>query len=282
MAVFALPVLLVGFVLVRAGRVEPYIGFAVMGAGTFVALLAVLLAFMAFAAIWRDGSRGLGTAIRGMLLGAVVLAPAAALAGRFLVVPEYRDITTDRSKPPAFSRSAVALAARNGFVPGNICPEPWPLVAEAATSIDEGLQALRNWGQELSGHDIGPLPLVAPDAHCDIAHPARKPARYPGLTTLNSGLSPDEALAVVTAAAKEEGWTVIETVPPGQRFGIARLEAVDHTLVLSLPVDITIRLRTIAGGTAIDVRAASRTGLLDIGAGPGRIQRLFERVQARS
>ena len=71
---------------------------------------------------------------------------------------------------------------------------------------------------------------------------------------------------------------MIEAVKPGGRFGAGRLEAVDRTVRLRLPDDVTVRIRPRADGTRIDVRSASRIGRHDLGANAARIRRFLEEL----
>jgi hypothetical protein len=94
---------------------------------------------------------------------------------------------------------------------------------------------------------------------------------YPGLAPLVLDGSPNEAFALAQKAAQLRGWQIVETTAPGGRAGIGRIEAIDLSLVLRMPSDITVRLRPLAAGTRIDVRAASRNGRHDLGAQSRRI-----------
>ena len=58
---------------------------------------------------------------------------------------------------------------------------------------------------------------------------------YPQIAPLTLDLAPDEAFELVRKAAANRGWQVIETVRPGGRVGLGRIEAVDRTFLLRLP-----------------------------------------------
>jgi uncharacterized protein (DUF1499 family) len=126
-ASFALAVTVFAVLLIRTGRVDYAAGFAALGAGLALALVAIGLAMLGFIRIWQEGRRGLGSAVKGMLLAMLILAYPAWFAVKAMTLPPINDITTDTENPPAFSRSHAALEARGGRIP----PEVPPAVREA-------------------------------------------------------------------------------------------------------------------------------------------------------
>lgn len=230
LAWFGLIVSALSVALIRWNRIEYEAGFVALGAGIAFALAAVGMSFVAFVRIWQEGRRGLGSAIKGMLIASLVLAYPAWLAVKAATLPPIADVSTDTEDPPVFSRSRAVLDARKGRVPPDVSPADREAQREAYVQI-------------------APLTL---------------------------DLGPDEAFALVQKAAANLGWQVIEAVPPGGRVGTGRLEAIDRTLVLRLPEDVTIRIRPRAEGTRIDIRSASRIGKHDLGANAGRIRAFLE------
>ena len=75
------------------------------------------------------------------------------------------------------------------------------------------------------------------------------------------------------------GWEVIESSAPGGRLGDGRIEAIERTLIMRFPDDITIRVRPGAGQSRIDVRSASRFGRHDFGVNARRIERFARQMQ---
>ncbi|WP_336487177.1 DUF1499 domain-containing protein [Methylobacterium nigriterrae] len=116
----------IALLLVRDPRAEAGPALATLGAGLVIAVLALMLAGFAFVRVWREGARGLGAALGGLFLALVVLAYPAYAGLRGLRLPAIADVTTDVDNPPAFSRSRVAFAARNGRYP----PDPGPAARE--------------------------------------------------------------------------------------------------------------------------------------------------------
>ena len=118
-ALFSLIVSGIAIVLVRDPRTEAGPALATLAAGLGVAVLAVALAGFAFVRVWREGARGLGAALGGLVLAMLVLAYPAYAALRGFRLPALTDVTTDIDNPPAFSRSRAAFAARNGRYPAD-------------------------------------------------------------------------------------------------------------------------------------------------------------------
>jgi len=110
-------------------------------------------------------------------------------------------------------------------------------------------------------------------------------AAYPALTPLTLELGIQDAFILAQKAVQQRGWQLVEAVGPGPRTTTGRIDAVDRSLLLRIPADVTIRLRTVAGGTRVDLRAASRSGAHDLGENARRIQAfvqaLNELVEAR-
>lgn len=230
LAWFALAVTVMAVLMIRFNRIDYQPGFIALGAGLAIALMAIGLSLVAFVRIWQEGRRGLGSAIKGLIIAALVLGYPAVMAVKAVTLPPINDISTDTEDPPAFSRSRAALEARGGRIPPDVLPEAREMQREAYVQI-------------------APLTL---------------------------DIGPEEAFALVKKAAGNLGWQVIEAVPPGGRIGTGRLEAVDRTLVLKMPDDITVRIRPRADGTRIDIRSASRFGSHDFGANAKRIRAFLE------
>src|SRR5690349_5021405 len=95
LAAFALAVTGIAVLLIRLSRVDYTSGFAALGFGLGLAFIAVLLSFLAFVRIWQEGRRGLGSAVRGLLLGLAILAYPAWFGLKAATLPAINDITTD-------------------------------------------------------------------------------------------------------------------------------------------------------------------------------------------
>lgn len=232
-ALFSMALSVIAILIVRTRTVDVASGVSVFAFAILSACAAVLLAVAASVTIWRTGRRGIGSAVAGVLLAALVLAWPAWLAVQAVRLPILNDISTDINNPPGFSRSTRALEARSGHVPAELAAETR-------------------------------LPQTR---------------AYPDVQPIVIDLDGDEAFQLVLTAAKEMGWQVIESSAPGGRIGDGRIEAIDRTLIMRFPSDITIRLRPGAGQSRIDMRSASRYGRHDFGVNAGRIEAFAQQMQ---
>jgi uncharacterized protein (DUF1499 family) len=111
LAVFSAVAVLVSILIVRFGFLEVKPALATFFGALGCAGLSILFGFAAFAAIWQNGSRGMGRTLVAFLIAALVLAYPAYLAYQYRKLPHIYDITTDAVDPPSFD----ALARlRNG------------------------------------------------------------------------------------------------------------------------------------------------------------------------
>ncbi len=181
LALFALFVAGIGVSLAKSGLVDPLSSLAVLVSALLMALLAVLFGFLSFVSIWRSGRRGAGIALGGLAMACLLLAfPIFSLA-QAIRLPVQNDASTDLVDPPSFSRSAAALSARAGHVPGDlrqdwreaqrrIWPDLQPIVVnrdmpEAWALVQATVSAL-NWRvieQEAPGERQGQARLEAID-----------------------------------------------------------------------------------------------------------------------
>jgi hypothetical protein len=118
MAWMGIAVTLIAVLLTRGGRIEQEAGLTAILSGLGFGVVALILALAAFARIWMEGRRGLGSAVGGFVLAILLLAFPAYLLGLGIMTPQPRDIATDPADPPRFSRSPAALAARSGWSGG--------------------------------------------------------------------------------------------------------------------------------------------------------------------
>ena len=109
LSVLSIPVLIIAALGHRWGLIDATSTYAVIAVGFGLAVLGVIAAVAAFEGIWRDGRLGLGSALRGLFLGLVVLLIPLAGAWKLVAYPRLVDISTDTDDPPAF---VLALADR--------------------------------------------------------------------------------------------------------------------------------------------------------------------------
>lgn len=113
-AILAMPVLIIAAIGHRVGSIDTTATYGIMALGFTLAALAVVAAIAAFEAIWRDGRKGFGVALRGCILGLAILTIPAVGAWKIVRYPQLADISTDLENPPYFF-AAYSDRARPGI-----------------------------------------------------------------------------------------------------------------------------------------------------------------------
>jgi hypothetical protein len=106
LAMFSLVAAIVSIVIIRFGFLEYRPALATFFGALGVAGLSILVSFAAFAAIWQNGSRGMGRILVALILDVAILAYPAYLAYQYRKLPPIHDITTDPIDPPRFEALA--------------------------------------------------------------------------------------------------------------------------------------------------------------------------------
>ncbi len=106
LAVFSAVAALVSIIIVRFGFLEMKPALATFFGALACAGLSMLVGLAAFAAIWQNGSRGMGRILVAMVIDIVVLAYPAYLGVQYRKLPPIHDITTDPIDPPKFDALA--------------------------------------------------------------------------------------------------------------------------------------------------------------------------------
>jgi len=102
LAVFSVIAVAVSIIIVRFGFLEVKPAIATFFGALALAVLSILLGFLGFAAIWRNGTQGMGRILAAFVIDAMVLAYPAYLAIQYRRLPPIHDITTDPIDPPRF------------------------------------------------------------------------------------------------------------------------------------------------------------------------------------
>jgi hypothetical protein len=102
LAIFSVVAVLVSILIVRFGFLEMKPALATFFGALAIAGLSILVGFAAFAAIWQNGSRGMGRILLAFLIDAAVLAYPGYLALQYRKLPPIYDVTTDPIDPPRF------------------------------------------------------------------------------------------------------------------------------------------------------------------------------------
>jgi uncharacterized protein (DUF1499 family) len=103
----AVPVLIIAAFGHRAGLMDATPTYATMALGFTLAALGVIAAIAAFEGIWRDGRKGVGPALGGLLLGLALLVVPAVGAWKLVTFPRLTDISTDLDDPPDFALALI-------------------------------------------------------------------------------------------------------------------------------------------------------------------------------
>jgi uncharacterized protein (DUF1499 family) len=106
LAVFSVVAVLVSIIIVRFGFLEMKPALATFFGALGCAALSIVVSLAAFAAIWQNGSRGMGRILLALLIAGVVLAYPAYLGLQYRKLPPIHDITTDPIDPPRFEALA--------------------------------------------------------------------------------------------------------------------------------------------------------------------------------
>ena len=106
LALFSLITAPDSILIVRFGFLEMKPALATFFGALGCAALSILVGFAAFAAIWQNGTRGMGRILLAFLINALVLAYPAYLVVQYRKLPPIHDITTDPIDPPRFEALA--------------------------------------------------------------------------------------------------------------------------------------------------------------------------------
>jgi len=106
MALFSLAATLVAIIIVRSAALEVVPALSTLAGALVLALVAILLAFAAGIAIWREGVGGVREAVTALLVGVALIAYPLYLGVKAYRLPAIYDVTTDPIDPPRFEAIA--------------------------------------------------------------------------------------------------------------------------------------------------------------------------------
>lgn len=109
----------------------------------------------------------------------------------------------------------------------------------------------------------------------DAADRSSQQAAYPDIVARHYPVSPERVFTAAMAVVEARGWTVVAANGPDLEVADAGIEAVAKTLLLALPVDVSIRIVSDDAGTLVDMRSVSRIGAHDLGDNARRIRAFF-------
>ncbi len=106
---------------------------------------------------------------------------------------------------------------------------------------------------------------------------------YPDLRTLVIERPVEESFELVEDTAARLKWKVTLSDPPvGRTAKAGALEATDQTMIMGFTDDIVVRVEGNLNRSRIDVRSASRYGVVDLGQNATRVRRFLTELKARS
>ena len=193
------------------------------------------------------------------------------LAGTACVVIWNKGLRGTRHVVVSFFYAALLLAYPGWLVVQSV---RLPAIADVSTDLNDPPDFSRSSRAQSARGPVmhEPIPPQARDA---------QRRAFPQVQPILVDLEGDEAWQIVQKAVEARKWHVIDQVSPGGRSGIGHIDAVDRSLVMGFPQDVTIRLRPLAGQTRIDIRSASRIGKHDFGDNARRIQRFAQELQVQ-
>jgi len=156
-AVFSLAVAALAIIIERADLLDIEPVLVTFGAALVLAMLAILLAFASFVALWINGGPGFAQAITAVLIGTALLGYPGYLGYKGYGLPAIKDITTDPIDPPRFEVVARLRPPNSSLYPGlataELQKEAWPdieplLVTASAKAAFDGAMAVitkRKW-----------------------------------------------------------------------------------------------------------------------------------------
>ena len=105
-ALFSLAATVIAIIIVRSGALDIVPALSTLAGALVLAVVAILLAFAAGVAIWREGVGGVSEAITALVLGVALIAYPLYLSLKAYRLPAIYDVTTDPIDPPRFEAIA--------------------------------------------------------------------------------------------------------------------------------------------------------------------------------
>lgn len=169
----------------------------------------------------------------------------------------------------AFATLVLVVLTLLPFAGAGVAALVFPAIDEVTTDFDDLPQFVTR--------PVRPAPTI--DRLAPVADYRRlQEDAYPDLVTRRLPLSTVEAHAVATLAARELGWTIRrEQEPPSETVG-GSFEAEGRTLVLGIPMDLSVRVMPEGDGSAVDVRSSLRYPVRDLGENARSVRRFFDKM----
>ncbi len=247
---------------------EPYSDSALWSRRLALFALAVILTGLGLARLGLDPS-----AVLAVLGSAIMIACLAILCAGAATVAIWRT-----------GRKGISLLLTGGFIATVLLSYPLylayqavrlPALHDVSTDIDNPPQF------SLSRHALlirkGFVPMSVSESQREKQLDA-----YPDVQPIILDLDANETYQTVLHAVAARHWKIVEAHPPGGRFGLGHVDAIDHSRVLGFANDITIRIRPLAGQTRVDIRSVSRVGRHDFGSNARRIMTFTDELKSEA
>lgn len=265
---FALVLALLALVLHRTGMLAFDTAVAVLGVATVLSLFVAALALIGFVMLWHIGAKGGRAAFFGLVMAAIVLAPAGFAAERYIELPRVREAATNALdlpewlSPPPETRSFLPeprLRGENAAAAG-IVADPELTGRRYDGAIDRVIPAVRAAAEQRKWREVARDGASA--ALSDLEDRRVEPGDGEDGP---SGASGDPAAAVPGTVPVPEARPDGEAEPIFADGGLVTLQYTAKTLVLGIEQDVVIRLSEEEETTFVDMRAATRYGPHDLG-----------------
>ena len=169
----------------------------------------------------------------------------------------------DRGGIGAARAAIIALAVLAPFLVAAYRVYAYPRLSDIST--DTAVPPPLDAAAKLRTTDMNPVgPILAEDA-------AIQADGYPDLTGRRYQLSADRVQELAASLVLARGWSFTQPPTPALDGGESFIEAVAKTMIMAMPVDVSIRITDEGETTYVDMRSASRYGRHDLGDNAQRI-----------
>lgn len=257
-APLAFATVVLGALLHRFGVIPVDEMLAVLGAGAFLAFLALGMCLNSFMEIWQLGVRGFMQSATALCISLVTLAPFFVVVAALLYLPKVNGVSTSVEDPPltladiALGRADTqSLEAQHAAYPG-IQTQEFPLSVSVVYDLAVGAASRQSLKITF---ELPPIVVeVEPEVEEIIITETPKPPEKP--IVLDDGSVMRRTVAEFVTKASDEGV----------------FEASAKTPILGFTDDFVVRVRaTGEGSSVVDVRSASRIGNHDLGTNSRRV-----------
>ena len=159
-ASIALPIELIAVIMHRQRMLTSETFTYVFGAGLALAILAVILSFIAFVRLWQSGFRGWGKSFQALFLGLILAAPIGLGIYWASLFPQTSDVATDGTLPSLDiappSRAGVLSRAETLEAFPNAVARTYPLSPDKVFALAADLVARRQWEVRIRRQPVAP------------------------------------------------------------------------------------------------------------------------------